>query len=79
WPLVRAKNPAAGTLLDQMDVDHKRIAPAITTLEEAAQAYRFVLLHGFARSYRRNAALRWDNGAAAKLPSLQLSMVQDPP
>jgi hypothetical protein len=167
WPLVRAKNPAAETLLDQMDDDHQRIAPAITALEEAARAYgdddsaregvlsalaqltdvllphlrreelemmpvvsetltdaeyraveheqfvapkglmelgaeahwvldglpaegrdvmlhvvpavpRFVLLHGFARSYRRNAALRWGKGAAAQLPSLQLSTVQDP-
>lgn len=40
WPLIRAKNPAARGLLDQMDADHKRIAPAITTLEDAARAYR---------------------------------------
>ena len=40
WPLVRARNPSAGALLDQMDADHRRIAPAITALEEAARAYR---------------------------------------
>ena len=40
WPLVRARNPASGALLDQMDADHQRIAPAITALEEAADAYR---------------------------------------
>ncbi|HET9022063.1 MAG TPA: hemerythrin domain-containing protein [Ornithinibacter sp.] len=40
WPLVRAKNPAAGPLLDQMDLDHQRIAPAITAVEVAARAYR---------------------------------------
>ena len=167
WPLVRARNPAAGALLDQMDADHQRIAPAITALEEAADAYRedgsarepllsalagladvlrphlereeldmmpvvaatltdaeyravehehfvkpksflelgaeghwiidglpaegrdvilhvvpavprFVLLHGFARSYRRNAALRWGSGNAATLPSLQLSAEPEP-
>lgn len=166
WPLVRAKNPAAGELLDTMEADHRRIAPAITALEEAAQAYRddnsareqvlsalehltevllphlqreelemmpvvaasltnaeyqavehkhfvapksfrelgaeghwildglsdegrsilvsvvpavprFILLKGFARSYRRNAALRWGTGAAATLPSQQLPMVQE--
>jgi hypothetical protein len=165
WPLVRAKNPAAGPLLDRMDADHKRIEPAITVLEKAAQAYgddssaqehllaalsqlsdvllphlqreelemmpvvaatvtddeyraiehkyfvkpksflelgaeghwiidglpadgrevilhvvptvpRFVLLHGFARSYRRKTALLWGNGPAATLPSLQLSLQQ---
>ena len=164
WPLIRARNPSAGALLDRMDADHRRIGPAITALEDAARAYRdddaalealvdclarladvllphlqreelemmpvvaatltdeqyraveheyfvapkglrelgaeahwvldglpqegrevmlavvpalprFVLLHGFARSYRRASALRWGNGAAARVPSLQLSMV----
>lgn len=166
WPLVRAKNPSAGPLLDQMDGDHRRIAPAITGLEDAARGYlddesarerllaalaaltdvllphlrreelemmpvvaatltdaeyravehehfvapkgvrelgaeghwvldglppegrevmlsvvpaapRFVLLHGFARSYRRAAARRWGDGAAARVPSLQLSMARE--
>jgi hypothetical protein len=165
WPLVRNKNPHAGALLDQMDLDHQRIAPAIAALEEAAQAYRndgstreqllaglarlssvllphlereeldmmpvvaatisdveyralehehfvkpksfrelgaeghwiidglppdeqqvillavpavprFVLLHGFARSYRRKATLLWGDGPAATVPSLQLSLRQ---
>lgn len=165
WPLVRSRNPGAGPLLDQMDADHHRIAPAITDLEEAARAYRedgsarerllaalarlddvllphlrreeldmmpvvaatltdaeykavehryfvkpkglselgteahwvldglppdgrdvmlrvvpavprFVLLHGFARSYRRKAAALWGDGPAARLPSLQLSSVE---
>jgi hypothetical protein len=40
WPLVRSKNPAAGDLLDRMDEDHRRIAPAITAMEAAARAYR---------------------------------------
>lgn len=40
WPLIRAKNPAAGALLDQMDADHQRIAPSITALEDAARSYR---------------------------------------
>ncbi len=166
WPLVRAKNPAAGALLDEMDADHQRIAPALTALEEAARAYRndgsarepvldatagltdvllphlereeldmmpvvaatltdaeyraveheqfvspksflelgaeghwiidglpqegrevilhvvpavprFVLLYGFAWSYHRKAALRWGDGTAASLPSLQLSARQE--
>ena len=40
WPLIRAKNPAAVALLDQMDADHRQIAPAITALEDAARTYR---------------------------------------
>lgn len=168
WPLVRTKNPSAGPLLDQMDDDHRQIAPAITGLEDAARAYhddesarerllaalaaltdvllphlrreeletmpvvsatltdteyravehenfvapkglrelgaeghwvldglppegravmlsvvpavpRFVLLHGFARSYRRASARRWGDGAAARVPSLQLSMASEGP
>lgn len=164
WPLVRSKNPSAGALLDQMDADHKRIAPAITALERAARDYRrdgaaregmlaalagltevllphlkreelemmpvvagtltvgeyhaveqehfvkpkglmelgaeghwiidglpaadrelilgvvpavprFVLLHAFARSYRRKAALMWGDGPAAAVPSLTLSLL----
>lgn len=162
WPLIRAKNPAAGALLDQMDADHRRIAPAITALEDAARAYRddeearerllaalvgltevllphlrreelemmpvvsatittteyheveqehfvkpksfmelgaeghwiidglgpedrevilhvvpavprFILLRGFARSYRRKRDLLWGNGPAAGVPSLSLA------
>lgn len=164
WPLVRARNPSAGPLLDQMDADHRRIGPAITALENAALTYRdddalreglvdalaaltdvllphlrreelemmpvvaatftdeeyravehehfvapkglrelgaeahwvldglppegrqvmlsvvppvprFVLLHGFAGSYRRAAARPWGTGAAVRVPSLQLSRV----
>ena len=167
WPLVRAKNPGAGPLLDQMDADHRRIAPAITALEDAARAYRdapeararllvaigelgdvllphlrreeremmpvvaatitdaeyraveqehfvkpksflelgaeghwiidglgpeerevilhvvpavprFILLHGFARSYRRQARRRWGTGPAAALPSLTLARLEGP-
>ncbi|MCK8671182.1 hemerythrin domain-containing protein [Rhodococcus sp. HM1] len=40
WPLIRARNPSASALLDEMATDHRRIAPAITALEEAARAYR---------------------------------------
>lgn len=162
WPLVLARNPAAAGLLDRMDADHKRIAPTITSLEQAASAYRrdgsarervldalaglgevllphlereeremmpvvaatlttaeyqgveqeyfvkpkgflelgaeghwildgldeegrdvilhvvpavprFVLLHGFARAYRRKKARLWGDGPAASLPSLDLA------
>lgn len=165
WPLIRAKNPAAGALLDQMDADHRRIAPAITALEDAARAYRddagarepllaalagltevllphlrreelemmpvvsatittteyhdieqehfvkpksfmelgaeghwiidglgpddrevilhvvpavprFILLHGFARSYRRKRDLLWGDGPAAAIPSLDLARLE---
>ena len=165
WPLIRTKNPAAGDLLDQMDADHKRIAPAITALEGAARAYhdepearepllaavvklcdallphlrreelemmpvvaatittaeyhaveqehfvkpksfrelgaeghwiidglgpedrevilhvvppvpRFILLRGFARSYRRRSDLLWGGGPAAALPSLNLALLE---
>lgn len=39
WPLVLAKNPDAAELLHRMDADHKRIAPALTSLELAAGAF----------------------------------------
>jgi hypothetical protein len=39
WPLVRAHNPAAGDLLDQMDADHARISPQIDRVQEAAITY----------------------------------------
>jgi hemerythrin-like domain-containing protein len=40
WPLVRAKNPAAGELLDRMDADHATIAPVMSTVVAAATRYR---------------------------------------
>ncbi|MGW0038766.1 hemerythrin domain-containing protein [Gordonia sp. NPDC003376] len=40
WPLVRQRNPSAGFLLDRMDADHKRIAPAIDGLARTARSYR---------------------------------------
>jgi hypothetical protein len=39
WPLVRERNPAAGPLLDSLDADHRRIAPAIETLTTAGRRY----------------------------------------
>lgn len=164
WPVIRAKNPSAEPLLDQLDADHRRIAQAITVLENAARDYRadgsrregllaalaglcevllphlqreeleampvvaatisdeeyhaieheyfvkpkgfnelgaeahwvidgldpagrdlilhvvpavprFILLHAFARSYRRKAALLWGDGPAASVPSLSLSRI----
>jgi iron-sulfur cluster repair protein YtfE (RIC family) len=39
WPLVRAHNPAAGDLLDQMDADHARIGPQIDHVQDAAATY----------------------------------------
>jgi iron-sulfur cluster repair protein YtfE (RIC family) len=39
WPLVRAHNPAAGDLLDQMDADHARISPQIDHVKDAAATY----------------------------------------
>lgn len=40
WPLVRRRNPDAAALLDSLEADHQRIAPAITALTAAAAAYR---------------------------------------
>jgi hypothetical protein len=37
---------------------------------------RFVLLHGFARAYRRKRALLWGDGPAAALPSLDLARME---
>ena len=39
WPLVKAYDPAAGDLLDQMDADHARIGPQIEQVQNAAAAY----------------------------------------
>jgi hemerythrin-like domain-containing protein len=39
WPLVRAHNPAAGDLLDQMDADHARIGPQFDQVQNAAATY----------------------------------------
>ena len=40
WPRVRAANPAAGPLLDEMDRDHHAIAPGMSALESAAATFR---------------------------------------
>ena len=39
YPYVRARNAAAGALLDEMDADHQRILPAMAEVERAATAY----------------------------------------
>lgn len=39
WPAVRAKNPAAGPLLDSLEADHRRIEPAAEALRAAGQRY----------------------------------------
>jgi Hemerythrin HHE cation binding domain len=39
WPMVRSSNPAAGRLLDALDADHRRIAPAADRLEAAGKTY----------------------------------------
>jgi len=46
YPLVRRRDPAAAELLDSIDADHQRIAPAIAGLTEAALAYATVLPAG---------------------------------
>ncbi|MGV9713631.1 hemerythrin domain-containing protein [Gordonia sp. NPDC003424] len=40
WPAIRSRNPSAGTLLDQMESDHQRIAVTLEELSDAARAYR---------------------------------------
>ena len=39
WPLVRRRNPAAAELLDSMEADHARIAPAADVVASAAREY----------------------------------------
>jgi hypothetical protein len=39
WPAVRRRNPGAGELLDSLEADHARIAPAAEALAEAARTY----------------------------------------
>lgn len=39
WPLVRKRNPAAAALLDSMEADHARIAPAADVAAETARTY----------------------------------------
>ncbi|GAB85756.1 hemerythrin domain-containing protein [Gordonia rubripertincta] len=40
WPLIRSRNPGAAALLDDMEADHLRIAPAVDALVDAASDYR---------------------------------------
>jgi hemerythrin-like domain-containing protein len=39
WPKVRSRNPGAGDLLDSLEADHARIAPAADALAAAARTY----------------------------------------
>ena len=39
WPLVRARNPAAGALLDSLEAEHAVISPAAAALGAAGQRY----------------------------------------
>lgn len=39
WPLVRDRNPAAAPLIDSMEADHRRIAPAVDVASTAARSY----------------------------------------
>lgn len=39
WPLVRERNPAAAELLDSMEADHARIAPAADAAARAGRTY----------------------------------------
>jgi hypothetical protein len=39
WPAVRARNPAAGPLLDSLEADHRRIEPAAAALKSAGERY----------------------------------------
>ncbi|MBH0123100.1 hemerythrin domain-containing protein [Rhodococcus sp. HM1] len=166
WPAIRAKDPAAGALLDRMASDHEQIGGAIAVVEDAARAYgddpsararllaavtgledvllphlqreelemmpvvaatittaeyraiekkyfvepkgfaelgmeahwiidgatpedrdtivhvvpavpRFLLLHGFARKYRRQAAVLWGTGPASTVPSLRVAPIEE--
>ncbi len=40
WPMVQRKDPSTVPLLERMERDHEQIAPAISALEEAADALR---------------------------------------
>jgi hypothetical protein len=40
WPLVRARNPDATPLLDDMEADHGRVAPLVEACHTAARDYR---------------------------------------
>lgn len=40
YPMVRAKNPAAGALLDSMDDDHKHIDPAMAQFLDASRVWQ---------------------------------------
>ena len=38
---------------------------------------RFLILHGFARRYRRQAALRWGDGPASTVPALHVASIEE--
>ena len=40
---------------------------------------RFIVLHGFARRYRRKTTLLWGDGPASRIPSLSLDSLRDLP
>jgi hypothetical protein len=71
-PRVRRRNPAAGKLLDSLEADHARIAPAAATVTEVARQYqatttdapraelvRALDIHSFGWACRRRARARW--------------------
>src|SRR5689334_10567271 len=39
WPLVRARNPTAGALLDSLEAEHRLIGPAAAALTSAGRRY----------------------------------------
>ena len=58
-------------ILDGLDAEGRdvilHVVPAVP---------RFLLLHGFARAYRRKKARLWGDGPAAALPSLNLARME---
>ncbi|MEO6714178.1 MAG: hemerythrin domain-containing protein [Mycobacteriales bacterium] len=66
WPAVREKNPAAGPLLDSLEADHRRIAPAAAALRSAGE--RYAGTHG--DDARADLVVALDDLAAVLFPHL---------
>jgi len=69
---LRELGAEAHWVLDGLPPDGWEVMPAVVPALP-----RFVLLHGFGQGYRRAAVRRWGTGAAARVPSLHVSMVRE--
>jgi hypothetical protein len=59
-------------VLDGLDDEHRRVMLGVVPAVP-----RFLLVHGFARRYRRKKQLLWGDGPASRIPSLGLAAMRE--